>query len=180
MKNSSKLADKKSGKNTPKITKKKMIHTTWRQDSRTKISYINRIKCLQGMNQRKTPPNSWMKKSSKNTPKITKKKNDPCNLETRFTCKDQLYSDNQMSTRCWNCHNILSLFGGLEGSLTFSTLLSYTMKHTHTSQKATMARGWESDDWVLTCPLALGVLFIIKLMTKVPLWPNTTKMAKLV
>jgi hypothetical protein len=49
MKNSSKLADKKSGKNTPKITKKKMIHTTWRQDSRTKISYIDRIKCLQGV-----------------------------------------------------------------------------------------------------------------------------------
>jgi hypothetical protein len=33
----------------------------------------------------------------------------------------------------------------LEGSLTFSPLLSYTMKHTHTSQKAIMARGWERD-----------------------------------
>jgi hypothetical protein len=30
--------------------------------------------------------------------------------------------------------------------LSFSPLLSYTMKHTHTSQKATMARGWERDD----------------------------------
>jgi hypothetical protein len=33
------------------------------------------------------------------------------------------------------------LFGELEGSLTFSLVLSYTMKHTHTSQKVTMARG---------------------------------------
>jgi hypothetical protein len=30
-------------------------------------------------------------KSGENTPKITKKKSDPYNLETRFTHKDQLY-----------------------------------------------------------------------------------------
>jgi hypothetical protein len=30
-------------------------------------------------------------KSGKNTPKITKYKNDPYNLETRFTQKDYLY-----------------------------------------------------------------------------------------
>jgi hypothetical protein len=42
---------------------------------------------------------------------------------------------NQEFTRCGNRHNILPLFGGLEGSLTFSHLLSYTMKHTHISQK---------------------------------------------
>jgi hypothetical protein len=41
--------DEKSGKNTPKITKRKIIHTTWRRDSRTKISYIERIKHLQGV-----------------------------------------------------------------------------------------------------------------------------------
>jgi hypothetical protein len=52
---------------------------------------------------------------------------------------------NQESTRYGNHHNILPLFEGLEGSLTFSPLLSYTMKHTHTSQKVTMARGWERD-----------------------------------
>jgi hypothetical protein len=52
---------------------------------------------------------------------------------------------NQEFTRCGNHHNILPLFGGLEGSLTFSPLLSYIMKHTHTSQKATMARVWERD-----------------------------------
>jgi hypothetical protein len=48
---------------------------------------------------------------------------------------------NQESTRSENHHNILSLFGGLEGSLTFSPLISHTIKHTHTSQKAAMARG---------------------------------------
>jgi hypothetical protein len=80
-------------------------------------------------------------KSGKNTPKIMKKKNDPYNLEMRFTDKDILYWENQTSTRCGNYHNIRPLFGGLEGSLTFSTLLSYTRKHTHTSQKETMARG---------------------------------------
>jgi hypothetical protein len=52
------------------------------------------------------------------------------------------------------------LFGGLEGSLTFSPLLSYTMKHTNTSQKATIA--WERDGRMLISPPTLGVLFIVK------------------
>jgi hypothetical protein len=52
---------------------------------------------------------------------------------------------NQEFTRCENYHNILPLIGGLEGSLTFSPLLSYTTKHTHTSQKATLTRAWERD-----------------------------------
>jgi hypothetical protein len=64
-----------------------------------------------------------------------KKKNDPYDLEMRFMHKDQLYWENQMSTSCGNHQNILQLFGVLEGSLTFSPLPSYTMKHTHTSQK---------------------------------------------
>jgi hypothetical protein len=89
-----------------------------------------------------------------------------------------LYWDNETSTRCRNCHNILPLFGRLEGSFTFSPFLSYTMKHTHTSQKATMARGWERDEWVLTSPPSLRVLFIGKLMTKLPLWLNTTRNGK--
>jgi hypothetical protein len=46
---------------------------------------------------------------------------------------------NQDFTRCGNHDNILPLFEGLEGSLTFSHLLS------HTSQNATIARGWERD-----------------------------------
>jgi hypothetical protein len=102
-------------------------------------------------------------KLGENTPKIMKKKNDPYNLETRFTHKDQLYYETQTSTRCGNNHNILPLCGGLERSLTFSPLLSYTIKHTHTSQKASQ--------------LALGVLFLGKLMTKLPLWPKTMKTA---
>jgi hypothetical protein len=69
---------------------------------------------------------------------------------------------NQESTRCENHHNILPIFGGLEGSLTFSPHLSYTMKHTHTSQKATMATGWERDGWMLASPPTLEVLFIVK------------------
>jgi hypothetical protein len=32
---------------------------------------------------------------------------------------------------------------------------------------------------MLTSPPALGVLIIGKLMTKLPLWPNTAKIAKL-
>jgi hypothetical protein len=46
---------------------------------------------LDRRNKRKTSPNSRMKKMSENTPKIMKKKNNPYNLETRFTHKDQLY-----------------------------------------------------------------------------------------
>jgi hypothetical protein len=87
-----------------------------------------------------------MKNQAKILQKSQKKKNDLYNLETRFTHKDQLYWENQMSIRCGNRHNILPLFRGLEGPLTFSPLISYTMKHTHTSQKATMARRWERDD----------------------------------
>jgi hypothetical protein len=41
--------DAKLGKNTPKSQKRKMIHTTWRQDSRTNINYIERIKHLNGV-----------------------------------------------------------------------------------------------------------------------------------
>jgi hypothetical protein len=78
-------------------------------------------------------------KLGENTPKIMKK-NNPYNLVRRFMNKYQLYCENQSSTRRGNWHNILSLFGGLEGSLTFSPLFSYSMKHTHTSQKATMDR----------------------------------------
>jgi hypothetical protein len=63
---------------------------------------------------------------------------------------------NQEFTRCRNCHNILPLFGLLEGSLTFYPLLSYTMKHIHTSQKATTARGWERDAKCLPLYQSLG------------------------
>jgi hypothetical protein len=80
-----------------------------------------------------------------------------------------------MFTRCENRHNILPLFGGLEGSLTLSHLLSYTMKHTHTSQKATMARGGREMIELFTSPPALGVIFIGKLMTKLPLYKENDK-----
>jgi hypothetical protein len=53
------------------------------------------------------------------------------------------------------------------------------MKHNHTSQKATMAREWKRDGGMLASPPAHGVLIIGKLMTKLPLWPNTMKMTKL-
>jgi hypothetical protein len=86
---------------------------------------------------------------------------------------------NQEFIRCGNHNNILPLFGELEGSLTLSPLLSYTMKHTLTSQKTTMARGWERDGWMATSPPALDVLIIGRLITNIPLWHNTTKTAKL-
>jgi hypothetical protein len=85
-------------------------------------------------------------KSGKNTLKIKKKKNDPYNLETIFMHKKSVILIESTSTRCGNCHNMLPHFRGLVRSLTFSPFLTYTMKHTHTSQKTTMARGWERDD----------------------------------
>jgi hypothetical protein len=96
-------------------------------------------KSMEGIKEKLIQTHGWKigQKYSQNH----KKKNHPYNLETRFTHKDQLYWENQTSTRCENYHNILPLFGVLEGSLTFSPFISYTMKHTHTSQKATMARG---------------------------------------
>jgi hypothetical protein len=65
------------------------------------------------------------------------------NIGDDLTQKHSYIDANQEYTRYRNCHNILPLFGGLEGSLTFPPLLSYTIKHTHTSQKATMVRGGE-------------------------------------
>jgi hypothetical protein len=41
-----------------------------------------------------------------------------------LTQKHSYIDANQEFTRCGNWHNILPLFGGLEGSLTFSPLLS--------------------------------------------------------
>jgi hypothetical protein len=86
-----------------------------------------------------------MKIRPKIPPKIKKMKK-VHHIEGGDSIQKHCYIDaNQDSTRCGNCHNILSLFGGLEECLTFSPLLSYTMKQTHTSQKATMPRGWERD-----------------------------------
>jgi hypothetical protein len=67
------------------------------------------------------------------------------NIGDDLTQKNNNIDSNQEFTRCGNHHNILSLFGGLEGSLSFSPLLSYTMKRTHTSQKPTIAREQERD-----------------------------------
>jgi hypothetical protein len=92
------------------------------------------------------------------------------NIGDDLTQKHGYIDANQEFTMYGNYHNILPLFGGLEGSLGFSPLLSYTMKHTHTSQEATMAREWKRDGWMLTSPPTLGVLFIGKLKTRVPLW----------
>jgi hypothetical protein len=67
------------------------------------------------------------------------------NIGDDLTQKHGYIDANQEFTRCKNHHNILPLFRELEGSYTFSPLLSYTIKHTHTSQKAIIARGWERD-----------------------------------
>jgi hypothetical protein len=67
------------------------------------------------------------------------------NIGDDLTQKHDYIDANQEFTRYENHHNIHPLFGGLEGSLNFSPLLSYTLKHTNTSQKATIARGWERD-----------------------------------
>jgi hypothetical protein len=46
---------------------------------------------IHGRNRRKTPPNSWMKNRVKILRKSQKKKNNPYDLEMRFTHRDQLY-----------------------------------------------------------------------------------------
>jgi hypothetical protein len=82
------------------------------------------------------------------------------NIGNDLTQKHDYIDVNQEFIRCGNCHNILPLFEGLEESFTFSPLFSYTMKHTHTSQKATMDRGWERNGWMLASRPTFGVLFI--------------------
>jgi hypothetical protein len=132
-----------------------------------------------GRNRRKNSSNHEIKKRAKILQKSWKWKTLQHNIGDDLTQKHNYIGANQEFTMCRNHHNILPLFKELEGSLTFSPLLSYTMKYAHISQKPTMASGWERDDWMLTSSLALGVLFIWKLMTKLPLWLNTIKMAKL-
>jgi hypothetical protein len=80
-----------------KSRKRKMIHTTLRRDSRTKIGYIDRIKHLQG-------------------------------VKTITASSHSLEDWRDLSLSLLSC-----------------PLLSSTMKHSHTSQKATMARGWKWD-----------------------------------
>jgi hypothetical protein len=104
--------------------------------------------------------NREIKNWAKNTLKITKIKNIAAHIGDDLTQKHGYIDANQEFTRCGNSHNNLPLFGGFEGSLTFSPLLSYTMKHTHTSQKATMARGWKMNGWMHISPPTLGVTFI--------------------
>jgi hypothetical protein len=70
------------------------------------------------------------------------------NIGDDLNQKPDFIDANQEFTRYGKRHNILPLFRGLVGSLTFSPPISYTMKHTHTSQKATMARGWKRDGWM--------------------------------
>jgi hypothetical protein len=96
---------------------------------------------------KKNSSNREIENRAKNTFKNTKMKNITQlkkigDLLTQTHC---CFNANQESTRCGNHLNIIPLFGGLDGSFTFSPLLSYSMKHTHTSQKATMATGWERD-----------------------------------
>jgi hypothetical protein len=86
-----------------------------------------------GRNRRKTPPIARSKIGSKIPPKIMKMKILQHKIGDDLT-QTHIYIDaNQEFTRCGNHHNILPLFGGFDGSLTFSPLRSYTMKHTHTS-----------------------------------------------
>jgi hypothetical protein len=85
---------------------------------------------------------NWAKNTSKNH---KNKKTLQHKIGHDLTQKHGYIDANEKITWCENHHNILPLFTGLEGSLTFSPPLSYTMKHTHTSQKETMARGWERD-----------------------------------
>jgi hypothetical protein len=86
-----------------------------------------------------------MKIEQKIHPKIKKIKNISVQIGDDLIQKHNYIDANQDFTRCRNHHNILPLFRGLERSLTFSHHLSYTMKHTHISQKATIDRGWERD-----------------------------------
>jgi hypothetical protein len=82
--------------------------------------------------------------------------------------------------KVWNRYNIHPLFGGLDESLTFSHLLTYTMKHTQTSQKATITREWERDGWIANLSTSpWGHIYRKKLMTKLSLWHNTKKTIKL-
>jgi hypothetical protein len=77
--------------------------------------------------------NREIKNQAKKPPKITKLKTLQHKIGDDLT-KTHIYIDaDQESTRCGNYYNIVPLFGGFEESLTFSPLLSYTMKHTHTS-----------------------------------------------
>ncbi len=64
-------------------------------------------------------------KLSENTPKSQKIKMIHT-TEMRFTHKDQLYWENQTSTRCGNHHNIVPLFEGLER---FLTSLIFSLRH---------------------------------------------------
>jgi hypothetical protein len=83
----------------------------------------------------KNSSNREIKNRAKIPPKITKIKTLQHKIGDDLTQKHDYIDTNQEFTRCGNHHNILSLFGGLKVSLTFFLFLSYTMKHTHTSQK---------------------------------------------
>jgi hypothetical protein len=100
-----------------------------------------------------------------------KKKNDPYNLEMRFTHKDQLYWENKMSTRCGNCTTTsLSLEDWMDLSLSLlSCLMPWSTLTPHKNQLwLGMGEGWlnvclstnpwgpiYSENKILECPCGL-------------------------
>jgi hypothetical protein len=131
------------------------------------------LKPMEGI--RENSPKLADEKSGKNTLRITKKKNVPYNLETRFTQKDQLYWENQMSTRCRNHYNILPLFKDWR-DLSLFLLFSITLWSTPTPFKKQLCpedgRGMAECLILSTNPWDP---IYTKIMNKLLLWPNTTK-----
>jgi hypothetical protein len=94
-----------------------------------------------GRNRRKILQITMMKIEPKIPLKIKKIKIFQHKIGDDFIQTHECIDKNQKFISCENCHNILPLFREFEGSLTFSPHISYSMKHTHISQKATMGRG---------------------------------------
>jgi hypothetical protein len=132
-----------------------------------------------GRNQRKTLQIARTKIGPKILSKIKKIKNISAHRERWFNpnpwmywCKSRVYNvwkPAQHPPTLWR-------IGGISHFL--SSPLLHHEAHTHIL-KATIARGWERDGWMLTSLLALGVLIIEKLMTKLLLLANTMKTTKL-
>jgi hypothetical protein len=134
---------------------------------------------LHGRNQRKTSQISRTQNWAKVLQKSQKKKNGLHTWRRDSIIKISYIDKNQTSTRCGNRLNILPLFGRLERiPHNLSTPLTFEA-HNTTKKAQSKPRCGGGLAEVLASPPALGVLFIGKLMTKLPLWPNTKKTVKL-
>jgi hypothetical protein len=128
------------------------------------------INLSHGRNRRKTLQIARTKIRPKIPPKIKKMKNISAHRKRWFNpnpwmhwCKSRVYKVWKLSQHALTLWRI----GGISHFLSFPLFHHEAHPHLSTSN---YGQGWKRDGWIFASPPTLGVLYIGKLKTKMPLW----------